>query len=740
MFSFHKPETLKDWLEQPDTLRARLRGLPPLDHATLRTCQIEAIDRLEASLADDRPKSLIQMATGTGKTYTMVTEAYRLIKYGGAKRVLFLVDRRTLGRQALGEFQNYVTPVEHKKFSDLYNVQLMTSPTLDPVAKVVITTIQRMYGLLAGVDVDDDLDEGSLSDLSPDDMPSKEVGYNPAISPETFDFIVTDEFHRSIYGLWLQVLEYFDSHLIGLTATPSKQTLGFFDQNLVMEYTHDRAVADGVNVGYDIYRIKTEITEGGSTVDAGNQVQMRDKQTRQKRWELVDEDLEYQPGELDRSVVAMDQIRTIIQTFRDKVCTDMFLGRKHVPKTLVFAKDDSHTEDITRIILEEFGKGNTFCQKITYRTTGDTPENLIKAFRNSFDPRIAVTVDMISTGTDIRPLECLLFMRDVKSQVYYEQMKGRGTRVIDPTDLKAVTPDTEHKTHFVLVDAVGVTETDKTDSQPLERKRTVSFEQLLNHVAIGARDADTLTTLAGRLARLDQALDNDSRGMVEKQADRTLKRMANDLLDAVDPDKQVEHAQTKFGTDPPTEYQVTEAAAELAQQACQPFNDPDLRNLLLELKRQSEQTLDHISQDQVLYAGFDTERAERYVTSFRQFIEDNKDELTALQIIYSSPRRDRHVTFQQIKELADAIGGPPHYIVPGIVWQAYQHLDQARVKNASPKRVLTDIISLVRFATGAADALEPYPETRSTEGSMPGWLHRKPLGALSTTINGAGWP
>ena len=263
------------------------------------------------------------------------------------------------------------------------------------------------------------------------------------------------------------MLEYFDAFIVGLTATPSKQTLGFFNQNLVMEYGHDRAMADGVNVGYDVYRIQTRITQRGGKVEAGFYVDKRDKLTRKVRWEQLNDDLEYDARQLDRDVVAKDQIRTVVKTFRDKLFTEIFPGRKEVPKTLVFAKDDSHAEDIVEIIREEFGKGNDFCKKITYRTTGEKTEDLIASFRNSYNPRIAVTVDMISTGTDIRPLECLLFMRDVQSSVYFEQMKGRGTRTISSTDLRAVTPDAENKTHFVIVDAVGVCESDKTDSRPL---------------------------------------------------------------------------------------------------------------------------------------------------------------------------------------------------------------------------------------------------------------------------------
>ena len=198
--------------------------------------------------------------------------------------------------------------------------------------------------------------------------PPEPIAYNPAIPIETFDLIVTDECHRSIYNLWRQVLEYFDASLIGLTATPSKQTLGFFNQNLIMEYPFERAVADGVNVDFDLYTIRTLISQHGSVINAGFQVDYRDRQTRKVRWELADQDIPYDADELDRRVVVPDQIRTIVRAFRDRLFTDIFPGRTEVPKTLIFAKDDSHADDIVKILREEFGKGNDFAQKITYRT------------------------------------------------------------------------------------------------------------------------------------------------------------------------------------------------------------------------------------------------------------------------------------------------------------------------------------------------------------------------------------
>jgi type I restriction enzyme, R subunit len=443
---------------QAGTFLHRVRHLPPLvtewadgvNQQRLWPAQITAIRNLEASLAQNKPRALIQMATGSGKTFTAISFIYRLIKFAGARRVLFLVDRGNLGRQAKKEFDQYVSPVNNYKFGEEYIVQHLTSNQLDKTARVCICTIQRMYSMLKGRELAEDDEEVSYANAFPPPLQGEGRGgdgffaqpepidYNPAFPIETFDIIVTDEAHRSIYNLWRQVLEYFDAYLIGLTATPNKQTFGFFNQNLVMEYGHPQAVADGVNVNYDVYRIKTEVTEAGSKVEAGYWLQVLDKPTRARRdWQL-DDDFEYAPEELDRSVQTPDQIRTIARTLRDNWKRDLFPQRDELPKALVFAKDDNHAEARVTTLREEWGRGNEFAQKITYRTTGDTPENLIKAFRTSYYPRIAVTVDMIATGTDIRPIEIVVFMRSVKSRSFFEQMKGRGVRKISDDDLRGV--------------------------------------------------------------------------------------------------------------------------------------------------------------------------------------------------------------------------------------------------------------------------------------------------------------
>jgi type I restriction enzyme R subunit len=729
VFSFHQPTTLADWAKETVSLRARMQQLPPLNISGLWTAQREAIINLECSLAEDKPRALIQMATGSGKTFTAVSAVYRLIKFAKVRRVLFLVDRANLGRQTLKEFQQYITPDDGRKFTELYNVQRLTTNAIDPVNQVVITTIQRLYSMLQGEEVfDPENEEGSLFEASSNILNRSDplpVVYNSKIPPETFDVIITDECHRSIYNLWRQVLEYFDGYLIGLTATPSKQTFGFFNQNLVMEYPRSRAVADGVNVDGQVYRIRTKITESGSQVEAGYYVDKRDKLTRAVRWEQLDEDFSYSPNMLDREVVSESQIRTIIRTYKEKLFTEMFPGRTDVPKTLVFAKDDSHAEDIVRIIREEFGKGNDFCQKITYRIGNANPEDRIAAFRNSYNPRIAVTVDMIATGTDIKPLEALLFMRLVKSANFFEQMLGRGTRVIKPSDLKAVTPDAERKDHFLIIDAVGVVELPKVDTQTLERKRSVPFPKLLEAVALGVSDDDTLSSLASRLARMESLLTASDEQQINEAlqsqasfneqsgipAPQSLTDIAHRLLDVLDPDQVYTTACLVAGTETPTDDQLNQARETLVEKAVLPIAaNPALRNLLVGIQRRSDQIIDRVSFDSVVEAALATDEAMQTVTSFREYIEAHKDEITALQLIFNQPYGLRQLSYRQIKILADQLQQPPHSWTTEKLWRAYAQLEKDRVRGLGAKRVLTDLVALVRHAVQMEDELVPFPE------------------------------
>jgi type I restriction enzyme R subunit len=715
VFGFHKPETLHEWLKEGGSLRRRLTALPPLVKEGLRDCQIEAITELEKSLAVAKPRSLIQMTMGAGKTFAAATECYRLLAHAGAKRLLFLVDRNNLGRQTLKEFQTYRPPGTGRLFTELYNVQRLGPAGLDPNASVVISTIQRVFAQLAGEELSEEEEEASAYES--DDAAPKQVVYNAALPPETFDVVIIDECHRSIYGSWRQVLDYFDAFKIGLTATPSIHTLGYFQQNLVSEYPYERSVIDGVNVPFEVFRIRTEIGERGSRIRKGFTVPRRDRHTRRQRYEELSDDLVYTKAELDRAVVAPNQIRAVLETYRDTLPTELFPGRTEVPKTLIFAKDDHHAEEIVHIAREVFDKGNEFAKKITY--SAQKPEDLIAAFRNQYNPRIVVTVDMIATGTDIKPVEVLIFLRDVKSVLYFEQMKGRGVRTINPADLTAVTPDADDKDRFVLIDAVGVTESLKTVAPPLERERKVTFDKLLEQAASGRNDTDLVSTLAARLASLDRKLNDEDRARIaEASGGNSVRDIAEALLNSIDNDR------IAAEVDPPmTDAKFEAAGAALRERALRMLADaPKLRKLLIELKQASEVVIDEFSRDTVLTADFDEKAAKALTGRFREFLDEHQDELTALTILYGKPAASKRLTYRSLEELRTGLAKPPWLLEPVAIWNAYKRLSGGAVQ-ASPARVLTDIVALVRYALGKRDTLQPL--SAEMAGRFNLWIGRE---------------
>jgi type I restriction enzyme R subunit len=745
VFAFHRPEELIRLVGLEAQVRTRLKSLPALDETRLWRAQAAAIRNLEHSLGQNRPRALIQMATGSGKTYTAVHFTYRLARFAGAKRILFLVDRNNLGRQTLNEFQQFVSPYTGMKFADEYTVFHLRKNTIPESAKVVITTIQRLYSMLLGEeDYQEENEEGSLYEAE-GALPKKpvEVAYNPALPVETFDFIVVDECHRSIYNLWRQVLDYFDAFLIGLTATPTAQTLGFFNQNLVQDYSHEKAVADGVNVGYSVYRIETRVTRDGVQLarQPGVFLPHRDRRTKARKYRELDEDKTFTATQLDRDVVAPDQIRLVVSTFRERL-PEIFPGRTEVPKTLVFAKTDLHADDIVKTMREEFGKGNEFCQKITSKSKGKKPEDLLSDFRNSYFPRVAVTVDMIATGTDVRPLECLLFMRNVKSLGYFEQMKGRGSRVIDPDSLRSVTPDARAKTHFVIVDAVGVCEDEKAVTKPLDRKPYVALDKLLESAKTGVADADLVSTLAARLTRLNRLLDDKQGSAIAKAANgATVNALAASLLKSIDPDEVTQHAAQKFQLAPgqePTDDQLQKAELERMRAALKPFHNAALRKAILDVQSDLEQVIAEPVIDVLLRAGFDAEALEKakgLVTSFRQFLADHREEIEALQILYSRPYRAR-LRFSQVRDLAEALRRSPQRLDPETVWQAFTLVEPEKVRGGGGKK-LVDVVALVRHALDPATILAPVEQT--VEDRYRAWLAERASAGVVFTPEQLRW-
>ncbi len=703
VFAFPQPATLARILRDADvsperpTWRAKVRHLPALDTAPLRPAQITAIHAVERSLREQRfDRSLVQMATGAGKTYTAVTSSYRLLKHGGFTRVLFLVDRNNLADQTLAEFQNYRTPDDGRRFTEIYNVDKLTGAGMLGSSNVVISTIQRVHRALSGQEVTA-ADDPGLDDFVPDAPVT--VTYNPRMPPETFDLVIVDEAHRSIYGVWRGVVEYFDAHVVGLTATPGKQTFGFFRQNLVSEYTYPQSVADGVNVDFDLYRISTQISDQGSSIDAGTVVPKVDRRTRVQRLEELDEDLDYTGKQLDRAVTATQQIRLVLETFRDRLFSEIFPGRTTVPKTLIFCKDDAHAEEVVTTVREVFGKGNDFAAKITYNARD--PKGQLQAFRTSASLRIAVTVDMIATGTDVKPLECVFFMRDVRSASYFEQMKGRGARTIAAADFQAVTPDAAGKTRFVIVDAVGVTEHDFVDP-PLNRDRSVSLKKLLDKAAALSMNEAETSTLASRLSALELQLTPAERDELDAVSGTPVRGIVRDLVDAVDPDTQ---ARVTAGA-----ADAVVAVQELLDTAIRPLAaNPELRQRILELRATHDRIIDEVSVDVLLDAHgvVDTTRARSIVESWQAYLTEHRDEITAIQLMGEA--RERRVAFVDIQELADRINRPPHNWTPDLIWAAYEALDGERVRR-SDRHTLTDLVSLIRYAIREDDELVPYAE------------------------------
>ncbi|WP_345132543.1 DEAD/DEAH box helicase family protein [Streptomyces mexicanus] len=759
IFSFHQPRTLSRWMRQADedpqapTYRARLRlRMPELDERPLRPAQITAVRGVENSVALGKgqqgmgqSRSLVQMATGAGKTYTAVTFSYRMLKYARAERVLFLVDRNNLGAQAVAEFENFETPDTRRKFADLFNVQRLGAEGMNASAKVVVSTVQRLYMELTGSRLPEVRPEGEGEEADlPYDVPGEiSVGYNPNIPPEAFDLIVVDECHRSIYGKWRSVLEYFDAPVVGLTATPVAQTFGYFNGNLVSEYTYQEAVADGVNVDFRVYEIETRITAEGGVIARGT-IPVRDRRTRRQRYEDIDEDIEYGANQVGVGVISKDQLRTVIQTFRDRLFTEIFPERAkrdprdgtllwdqmYVPKTLIFAKNDNHAEEIVEVVRDVFGKGNDFCAKITHAAR--RPAERLAEFRNLPQLRIAVTVDMIATGTDVKPLECLLFLRDVKSWAYFEQMKGRGARTLSLTDFERVTPGVGPKTRFVIVDAVGVTRKPKVDAAPLERHtdKQISLEKLLRKAAANTIEEEEVSTLAARLAKLDLQMTAEEHAEIERiSGGLPLKQIVHGMVRAVSADDQAEarEAAERAGRDP------ERAVRDLIEQALKPLAaEPRLRARILEMRRAKDILYDENGVDELIRAGSiaeDAETAEETVRDWKRYIDENRDEIAALSIAFSaSSDIPPSVALQRLKDVARSIARPPRAWTPDRLWTAYEQLGEAVVSDGRRRRTAADLLALLRYElAGGAErgAPKPRPHEETVRERYAAWLARQ---------------
>ena len=682
---------------------AKLPALPPVGPKGLRECQFEAITNLEISFKQGLKKALIVLATGAGKTFTACTAAYRLLNYMGAKRVLFLVDRNNLGKQAEGEFGTYKLTETGNAFSDEYIVHRLRSVEKIGNASVVISTIQRLFAALTGQEVDEPDDDEEME--HDEDTPGKQVQLtgNVLLPSDFFDVIIIDECHRSIYGDWQQVLTYFNNaKIIGLTATPTPEAMAFFNKNRIVNYTLEKSIADGVNVPPRVYRIKTEISEAGGTLNEGEKVTKVSNLTGKGQNQKQKYDKDYTKTELDRSVVVPSQIETVVRAYKDAIYESLYPEREKnwymIPKTLFFAKKESHAQDILKAIEKVFKDEfpdkklpEHFAQLITCKSGNSN--QLISDFRNNKDFRIAITVTLVATGTDVRPLEVLVFMRDINSEVLYTQMKGRGCRTIDDDKLRNVTTNANSKDFYYLIDAVGVTEHEKSMPTPNGgegRKKVLSLKDLLEHLAHGEVSNENLNLLAGYLSNVNKKAEpEDLIELNELIKTTAIKQICLDIYAAIDPDNKA-FPEYKDINDPNTERKALISAL---------INNVKARKKLLEvnagfIKIAVEET------DKLISAGFSKEQSKQYIDSFEKNLEENKDEVEALRILYN--QKKVAITYSMLKDLEKKLLAYNNQFKSEFLWTCYQTLngESGKVKPLNKETelgVLTNLIPLVRY-------------------------------------------
>lgn len=669
-------------------------GLPTLKKKGLRDCQYEAITELERSFRSGQNRAYMVLATGAGKTYTACMASYRFLSYTPMRRVLFLVDRNNLGKQAEDEFGKFKLTETGDAFNSIFTVNRLKSQAIPKDSNVVISTIQRLFSLLKGEDIEEtDDDENYDGDETP--TPAVTLPANPTLPKDFFDLIIVDECHRSIYGSWRSVLEYFSSaRIIGLTATPAPETEAFFNKNRVINYTLERSIADGVNVDYRVYRIKTKATEDGGAIRDGEDFKQITRYTGKVENVKNSGEKTYTGNELNRSIVNPSQIKLVLETYRDAVYTEMFNDPQrdpnfdYLPKTLIFALNDAHASNIVKIAKEVFGKENDpdFVQKITY-SAGNSNE-LIRHFRNDKEFRIAVTVTLVATGTDVKPIEVVMFMRDVESDSLYTQMKGRGVRTIGDEQLRIVTPNAFSKDLFYLVDAVGVTEHEMKVTRPGTEPKpaTLSLKELLERITHGYVDDEYLKILASRLSRIHNKSDENQREKFRELAGDDMKEIASRIYEAL-----------ALNTLPPF-IDINEPNTERKWLVASLANHPDARNYLLILNAGFVKILIP-GEDELVSKGFSIEEASQTTAAFEKYVFEHKDEMEALRIIYNN--QGEPVTYSMLKELDTQLRYVNAKFNPALLWNTYaivRPADVVKFTTKDEKEALTNIIQLVRFA------------------------------------------
>lgn len=678
-------------------------ALPLLEKRGLRDCQY----KLEESLKLGNKKNLAVLATGSGKTYLACLASYRLLNYTQTKRILFLADRNNLAKQALSEFSLFDRTENMQQMGNLYTIKRLRKEN-DVNADIVISTIQKLFAVLTGQAIqdgnEDEEDELAKKNEEKESKEVVELCNDLKLPPDYFQLIIVDECHRSIYGKWKKVLDYFSgATVLGLTATPTPEAYAFFNNNIIENYKYEDSIVDGVNVPSRIYRIITDVTAHGGTIEQGAKVVETAKRTGKSETHAAPITVEYGSSELDRSVVNKNQIREVLLAYKKAIYEDLYPERdkkwEFIPKTLIFAKDDNHAAEIVEIAEDVFKtefENNTlpknYVQKITY-TAGDS-DALITDLRTTKDFRIAVTVTLVATGTDVKPLEVVLFMKDVHSDVLYTQMKGRGCRIISDDKLKEVTPNADTKECYYIVDAVGVTESEKHIPKPgvgPGPKRPLSLEHLLERLAHNEVSDDNLMLLRDYCSTINRRYEESV--LFGRHLDYFItsygfapRKLANDINTAFAEGTLVEYISPSHDN-----------TARMALIYCL-IGNLQARNKLLEMQR--GYMVESGDDDKVLYAGFSKESAKTYIENFEKYLDDNKDSIEALRIIYNS--EDTLITHEMLMELQDRLLAESRQYGAYQIWKNYKLLDeQGDVEALDGKanvNALTNLIQIVRYA------------------------------------------
>lgn len=707
----HSPKELVKLLGIDDSYA----GLPTLKKKGLRDCQYEAITELEYSFRAGQNRALLVLATGAGKTYTACMSAYRFLAYTPMRRVLFLVDRNNLGKQAEAEFGMFRLTETGDPFNTIYTVNRLKSNKVPTDSNVVISTIQRLFSLLTGKEITDDDEDDEETAIG-----EVQLSGNMVLPPDFFDLIIIDECHRSIYGEWRKVLEYFKSaKMIGLTATPVPETMAFFNNNRVVNYTLERSIVDGVNVDCRVYRIKTEATENGGAIRKGDKLKRVTRYTGAVEEVKNEESRSYTREELNRSVVNPAQIKLVLETYRDAVYTEMFTDPQrepnmdYLPKTLIFALNENHATNIVNIAKEVFGRtDDKFVQKITY-SSGDSNE-LIRQFRNDKEFRIAVTCTLVATGTDVKPLEVLIFMRDVASEPLYIQMKGRGVRTICDDQLRNVTPNAFSKDCFFLVDAVGVTESHKTvpGGGTGPQGPTITLKKLLERLTHGEVSDEYLLTLAAKLPRIDRKCNEAQREEFISLAHASMREISSNIYEALE-------------RGIPSYENFNNPNVERKALVAPLTHHPEARRYLLILAAGFVETLQP-GEDTLISKGFSQEEALEVTSAFEQYCNEHKDEIEALRMIYNNDGEP--LTYVILKDLENKLKMANNKFQSSRVWNSYAIISPQSVKKYTTKEekeALTNIIQLVRFANHQIEKLESlYPQAQQRFNLWYGQMQR----------------